>query len=370
LGISGHDVKNFIAASTRPPEHFSTPEVPRRDQVMDAYSQIVLASRPKGLPRPSDFRLETGPIPAPAEGQVLLATKYLSLDPYMRGRMNDAESYAPPVGIGGVMEGEVVAEVLQSRHPAYRSGEVVQGRIGWRTHAAVVPEQVRRVETGNNPLTTALGVLGMPGFTAYSGMKVIGQPKPGETVVVGAASGPVGSLVGQLAKLAGARAVGIAGGSIKCAYVRDQLQFDAVVDHKAQGLPDALAAACPDGIDVYFENVGGPIWNAVLPLLNRYARIPICGLVAYYNGEVPEGQTSISQTMLAVLRRSLLIRGFINTEFVADHYQNFLKDLGPLVASGRIHYREDIAEGLEAAPQAFIGMLTGRNFGKVLVRVS
>jgi NADPH-dependent curcumin reductase CurA len=287
----------------------------------------------------------------------------------MRGRMNDAPSYAPPVEIGGVMEGEVVGEVVQSRHPAYGGGELVQGRIGWRTHAPVNPQQIRRVETGNNPPTTALGVLGMPGFTAYSGMKVIGQPKPGETVVVAAASGPVGSLVGQLAKLAGARVVAIAGGARKCAYVRDQLQLDAVIDHKAPGLPRALAAACPDGIDVYFENVGGQIWNAVLPLLNRYARVPICGLVAFYNGEIPDDESHISQTMMTVLRRSLLIRGFINTEFVADHYENFLKELTPLVASGKIRYREDITEGLASAPDAFIAMLTGRNFGKTLVHV-
>jgi NADPH-dependent curcumin reductase CurA len=337
---------------------------------MEAYSQIVLASRPEGLPVPSNFRLETGAIPAPAEGQILLKTTYLSLDPYMRGRMNDAESYVSPVDIGGVMDGEVVAEVVQSRHPAYHGGELVQGRIGWRTHAAVAPDQVKRVETGTNPPTTALGVLGMPGFTAYSGMKVIGQPKPGETVVVASASGPVGSLVGQLAKLAGARAVGIAGGSAKCAYVRNQLRFDAVIDHKTGGLPRALATACPDGIDVYFENVGGPIWEAVLPLLNRYARIPVCGLIAYYNGEVPEREDPISRTMMTVLRRSLLIRGFINTEFVADHYESFLKELSPLIASGKIRYREDITEGLAAAPEAFIGMLTGRNFGKTLVRVS
>jgi NADPH-dependent curcumin reductase len=337
---------------------------------MEAYSQIILASRPTGLPEPSNFRLETGPIPVPGDGQILLKTTYLSLDPYMRGRMNDAASYAPPVSVGGVMEGEVVAEIVQSRHPAYRSGELVQSRIGWRTHAAVAPAEVRRVDTGANPPTTALGVLGMPGFTAYSGIKVIGQPKPGETVVVAAASGPVGSLVGQLARLAGARAVGIAGGLAKCAYVRDQLRFDAVIDHREQGLPRALATACPDGIDVYFENVGGPIFESVLPLLNRYARIPVCGLIAYYNGEIPEDESRISRTLGAVLRRSLLIRGFINTEFVPEHYKNFLKELGPLVASGKIRHREDITEGLASAPEAFIGMLTGHNFGKTLVHVS
>ena len=337
---------------------------------MQAYNQIILASRPKGPPTSNNFRLETGPIPDPGDGQILLKTRYLSLDPYMRGRMNDAKSYASPVEVGGLMEGEVIAEVVQSRHPAYRVGELVRSMIGWRTHAAVGPEQVQSVDIGNNAPSAALGVLGMPGFTAYSGMKVIGQPKPGETVVVAAASGPVGSLVGQLAKLAGARAVGIAGGSAKCAYVRDQLGFGAVIDHKAPGLARALATACPDGIDVYFENVGGPIFESVLPLLNRYARIPVCGLIAYYNGEIPEDESRISRTLGAVLRRSLLIRGFINTEFVPEHYKNFLKELGPLVASGKIRHREDITEGLASAPEAFIGMLTGHNFGKTLVHVS
>jgi NADPH-dependent curcumin reductase CurA len=260
---------------------------------MDTYRQIVLASRPRGVPTSENFRLETGPIPVTAHGQILLRTQHLSLDPYMRGRMNEAKSYAAPVSIGGVMEGEVVAEVLESKHPDYRGGELVQGRIGWRTHAAVEPTGLTRVEANGNPVTTVLGVLGMPGFTAYSGMKVIGRPKPGEIVVVAAASGPVGSLVGQLAQLAGARAVGIAGGPKKCAYVREELKFDAVIDHHSDGMPKALANACPDGIDVYFENVGGPIWQAVLPLLNRYARIPMCGLIARFD-HVDRGQTQLA----------------------------------------------------------------------------
>src|ERR1700728_4819228 len=216
--------------------------------------RVVLASRPKGEPKPSDFRIEEEHIPQPTDGEVLLRARYLSLDPYMRGRMSDAKSYAKPVEIGATMEGETVAEVVESRNTEYRPGDLIQARIGWRTYAAISVAGLRRVDPDLAPITTALGVLGMPGFTAYAGMKVIGQPKPGETVVVAAASGPVGSLVGQLAKLAGARAVGIAGGSVKCAYVRDQLHFDAVIDHKTPGLHRALAAACPDGIDVYFEN--------------------------------------------------------------------------------------------------------------------
>jgi len=337
---------------------------------MDPYIQVVLAARPKGLPRVADFRLETGPTPEPLEGQVLVATKVLSLDPYMRGRMNDAESYAPPVNLGGVMEGEVVAEVLRSRHPAFCRGELVQGQIGWRSHAAVDPRDLRRVMTGLNPPETSLSVLGMPGFTAYSGLRVIGQPKPGETVVVSSAAGAVGSMVGQLAKLAGARVVGIAGGAAKCAYVRDELRFDAAVDYKARGLAKALAAACPDGIDVYFENVGGPIWNAVLPLLNRYARVPVCGLIAHYNGDACAEPNSDAKTMLAILRRSVVVRGFINTEFLPALYPAFLSEIIPLVHGGRIRYREHVVDGLEAAPQAFIDMLEGHNFGKTLVRIS
>ncbi|WP_245445617.1 NADP-dependent oxidoreductase [Mesorhizobium kowhaii] len=336
---------------------------------MEQYRQIVLASRPKGVPVPNNFRLETGAVPSPAEGQLLLRTQYLSLDPYMRGRMNAAESYAAPVEVGEVMEGEVIAEILASRHPHYRQGELVQAKIGWRTHAAVAPETVRRVETRGNAPTTALGVLGMPGFTAFSGMRVIGRPSTGETVVVAAATGPVGSLVGQLAKRVGARAIGIASGAAKCAYIRDQLRFDVAIDRNSGRLSDALAWACPDGIDVYFENVGGPVWDAVLPLLNRYARVPVCGLIAHYNAaQSPPGPTS-AEVMQTVLRRSVLIRGFINAEFATEHYDAFLEEVGPLVKSGDIRYREEIVDGLEAAPNAFVGMLAGRNFGKLLVRV-
>jgi NADPH-dependent curcumin reductase len=338
--------------------------------MMNRYQQIVLASRPTGAPVAENFRLESRPIPKPAEGEILVRARYLSLDPYMRGRMSDAKSYAKPVEIGAPMEGETVAEVVESRHPGYRPGDLIQARIGWRTHAAIDADGLRRVDPGLAPITTALGVLGMPGFTAYAGMKVIGQPKPGETVVVAAASGPVGSLVGQLAKLAGARAVGIAGGPEKCAYVRDQLGFDAVIDHRSAGLAQKLAESCPKGIDVYFENVGGPIWQAVLPLLNRFARVPMCGLIGYYDGAPGADQNLLPATMLAVLRRSLLLRGYINTEFVDEHYDSFLREIGPRVRSGDIRYREDIVDGLEKAPEAFIGMLAGRNFGKALVRLS
>jgi hypothetical protein len=338
--------------------------------MMDLYQQIVLASRPTGVPVAENFRLETGPMPVPTDGEILVRARYLSLDPYMRGRMSAAKSYARPVEIGEPMEGETVAEVVESQHPDYRPGDLVQARSGWRTHAAISVDGLRRVDPALAPITTALGVLGMPGFTAYSGMKVIGQPKSGETVVVAAASGPVGSLVGQLAKLAGARAVGIAGGPEKCAYVREELGFDVVVDHRSEALAERLAEACPNGIDVYFENVGGPIWQAVLPLLNRFARVPMCGVIAHYNSAAGAEQDLLPATMLAIVRRSLLMRGYINVEFVDEHYDSFLREIGAKVRSGDIRYREDIVDGLEKAPEAFIGMLAGRNFGKALIRLS
>jgi NADPH-dependent curcumin reductase CurA len=338
---------------------------------MESYRQIVMAARPQGAPKSEDFRLEGGAMPIAGDGQLLLRTLYLSLDPYMRGRMSDAPSYAPPLGVGEVMTGEVVAEVLESKHPSFTPGQLVLSGIGWRSHAAVEARQATPVRVGRNPPSTALGVLGMPGFTAYSGMKVIGRPQAGETVVVAAASGPVGSLVGQLAQLAGARIVGIAGGPEKCAYLREELGFDAAIDHRRADLAEALQGACPNGIDVYFENVGGRVWEAVFPLLNRRARVPVCGVIAYYNEDaVDNSGLSVARMLSGILRRSLTIRGYINTEFVADHREAFLDELSPLVASGRIKYREDVADGLEAAPAAFIDMMAGRNFGKALVKVS
>jgi NADPH-dependent curcumin reductase CurA len=337
---------------------------------MSACRRIVLASRPAGAPTLDNFRIETGPIPVPGKGQLLIRTRYLSLDPYMRGRMSTAPSYAQPVAIGDTMEGEVVAEVVESRAADYQAGDLVRSRVGWCTHAVTQSEDVRRIPVGTVPITTYLGVLGMPGFTAYAGMKIIGQPKHGETLVVSAATGPVGSLVGQLAKLAGARAVGIAGGAAKCNYLVTTLGFDAAIDRHAEDFARALQEVCPDGIDIYFENVGGAVWQAVLPLLNRYARVPVCGLIALYNGVPAESRELWLDTALTVLRRSLLIRGFINSEFASEYYGQFLQEICPLVASGQIRYREHFVEGLEAAPSAFIGLLEGRNFGKLIVKVS
>jgi NADPH-dependent curcumin reductase CurA len=334
--------------------------------------QIVLASRPEGPPTPANFRLEKVAMPAIPAGGVLLRVLYLSLDPYMRGRMDDRKSYAAPVAIGDVMTGQSVCEVMASDRQGYAVDDIVLAPTGWRTHAAIRGTvAMRKLDPMLAPITTGLGVLGMPGFTAYAGLTIIGKPKPGETVVVAAASGPVGSLVGQLAMLAGARVVGIAGGSEKCRYVAEELGFNAAIDHHSQDFAKRLSAACPDGIDVYFENVGGAVWQAVLPLLNSFARVPVCGLIAQYSavGSDP-GPNLLPATMRQILSKSLTLRGFINYEFATEHYAAFLETVSAGITSGKIRYREDIVNGLARAPAAFIGMLEGRNFGKALVRVA
>jgi len=330
--------------------------------------RLVLASRPVGEPQETDFRMEQAAMPVPGPGQVLVRTIWLSLDPYMRGRMSDAPSYVPPVAIDAVMTGGTVSEVVESHADGLQPGDLVEGRTGWQAYAAVDAKELQRMERGPLPSSTALGVLGMPGMTAYCGLLNIGQPKPGETVVVAAASGPVGSMVGQIAKLHGARAVGIAGGAEKCAYVRS-LGFDDCIDHRGPDLPDRLKQACPKGIDVYFENVGGAVWEAVFPLLNPFARVPVCGLVSHYNQTtLPPGPDRSLGLMRAVLTKRLLIRGFIVFDFASQEAE-FLQAVSKWVEAGQIKYREDIVEGLEQAPAAFIGMLNGKNFGKLLVRV-
>jgi len=329
---------------------------------------IVLARRPVGEPQESDFRMEQAPVPTPGPGQALVRTIWLSLDPYMRGRMSDAPSYVPPVPIDGVMSGGTVGEVVASNADGLKPGDLVEGRNGWQAYAAVDASELRRLEPGPLPPSTALGVLGMPGMTAYCGLLNIGQPKSGETVVVAAASGPVGSMVGQIAKLRGARAVGIAGGEEKCAYVRS-LGFDDCIDHRGPDLPGQLKQACPKGIDVYFENVGGAVWDAVFPLLNPFARVPVCGLIAQYNQTAPSlGPDRLAGLMRGVLTKRLTIRGFIVWDF-ASQEADFLREASAWVQSGQVKYREDVVDGLERAPAAFIGMLNGKNFGKLLVRV-
>ncbi|KZM73530.1 NADP-dependent oxidoreductase [Nocardia terpenica] len=334
-------------------------------------TRIVLASRPTGMPTAENFRTETVELPALAPGEALLQTLYLSLDPYMRGRMSDAPSYAPPVRIGQPMVGATVSRVLETTDDTVRSGDIVLGYGGWQTHSVEPVRILRRLDPAAAPPRTALGVLGMPGFTAYSGLLTIGRPQPGETVVVAAATGPVGATVGQLAKIRGARAVGIAGGPKKVALLRDYFGFDAAVDHRAPDFAEQLAAATPDGIDVYFENVGGAVFDAVLPRLNRYARIPVCGLIAGYNDtELPPGPDRLGLFMSMVLRRSLTVRGFIQTEFAAEQYPAFLADTAGWIAEGRMKYLEDVVDGLDNAVEAFRGLLVGRNLGKLVIKVA
>jgi NADPH-dependent curcumin reductase CurA len=301
---------------------------------------------------------------------MLLRTLWLSLDPYMRGRMSDAPSYAKPVGIGDVMEGGAVSEVLASTLPGYSKGDIVVGRTGWQTFALSDGNGLQKVDPKTAPTQTALGVLGMPGMTAYCGLLEIGKPTAGETVVVAAASGAVGSVVGQIARIKGARAVGIAGGPDKCRYVVEELGFDACVDRRSSDFSARLAAACPKGIDVYFENVGGAVFEVVFPLLNPFARVPVCGLVAQYNASsIAPGAIPPPQMMRAILVKRLTIRGFIVSDFAAQE-ADFRREVAKWLKEGRIKYREDIVEGLDQAPRALIGLLRGENFGKLLVRIA
>jgi NADPH-dependent curcumin reductase CurA len=332
--------------------------------------RIVLASRPVGEPKPENFRLEEFPVPKPGPGEVLLRTVWLSLDPYMRGRMSDAPSYAPPVQIGQAMAGGTVCEVTQSNNPQFAVGDLVVGYTGWQTHAVSDGKGLQKIDPKLAPPSTFLGVLGMPGMTAYAGLLEIGKPQPGETVVVAAASGPVGSMVGQIAQIKGARAVGIAGGPKKCGFVKNEFKFADCLDHRAPDFAQALAAACPKGIDVYFENVGGAVFDAVLPLLNPFARVPICGLVSMYSAtELPPGPNRLPLLMRAALSKRITLRGFIVWDFAAKEPE-FLREATAWLKEGRIKYSEDVVEGLENAPGALIGLLKGANFGKVVVRVA
>ena len=337
---------------------------------MTAATQVRLARRPVGEPDDDTYAFTHDDVPDPAEGQLLLRVVYLSLDPYMRGRMSAAESYADPVEVGDVLVGGTVCEVMSSRHPDWSAGDLVLSYSGWRTHALSDGRGLRRLDPAVAPISTALGVLGMPGFTAYAGLLEIGRPQQGETVVVAAATGPVGSAVGQVARIRGARAVGIAGGPAKCRALVEDFGFDAAVDHRSDSFPADLAAAVPDGVDVYFENVGGPVTREVLRHVNLYARVPVCGLVATYNASAaPEGPDRLPGFLGLVLRKSLTVRGFIQGEFTASHGRDFLRDMPGWVAGGSVRYREDVVVGLESAPEAFRGLLAGRNFGKLLVRV-
>ena len=315
------------------------------------------------MPTPADFEMTEAPVAEVADGEVLRRTRYLSLDPYMRGRMSDAPSYAASVAIGGLMVGHTVSEVVESRHAGFRAGDIVAGYDGWQDYHVSAGKDIRVLDR-SLPVTTAIGVLGMTGMTAYVGLLDIGQPKAGETVVVSAASGAVGAVVGQLAKIRGCRAVGIAGSPDKCRYVVDELGFDACVNYKTDDLVPALKAACPSGIDIYFENVGGTVLAAVMRLLNRGARIPLCGQISEYNQAPTSGPS-----LRPLLVQRALIKGFIVSDH-PDRIPAFLQECTPLVVSGRLKFREDIVDGLENAPAALIGLFEGRNFGKLIVRVS
>ncbi len=343
----------------------------------ETMQKITLAARPVGAPKDSDFKLVEAPLPEPKDGEVLVRVHYMSLDPYMRGRMDDAKSYAAPVPIGGTMEGGCVGEVIASKSDAFKAGDMAFGMFGWATHGCLPAKEMRKLDA-RLPITTALGVLGMPGFTGWYGLMELGRPKEGETLVVAAATGPVGSMVGQIAKARGLRTVAIAGGADKCKLATEKFGFDAAIDHRAYddagSLRKALAEVAPKGIDIYFENVGGKVFEAVLPLMNTFGRIPVCGMISGYNAGALGGNVqSDVPDRLPMLWRSILVKQMsINGFIISNHYDlygKFLSEVAPLVASGEIAVLEDIAEGLENAPRAFMGLLEGRNVGKQIVKV-
>ena len=326
--------------------------------------QVLLRRRPVGRPAVDDFEIVDAPAPQVGDGDVLRRTIYLSLDPYMRGRMSDEPSYAASVAIGQPMVGHTVSQVIESRNPAFAAGDFVTGYDGWREAAMSKGHDLRKLDP-SLPISTAIGVLGMPGLTAYVGLLDIGQPAAGETVVVSAASGAVGSIVGQIARIKGCRAVGVAGSPEKCAFVVGELGFDACVNYKSPTFREDLAAACPRGIDVYFENVGGAVFAAVLKLINQNARIPLCGLIADYNATEPRPAPNLRPLLV----KRALIKGFI----ISDHpgrAGDFQRDASGWVRAGQLKYREDIVDGLDNAPSAFLKLFAGANFGKLLVRVS
>lgn len=332
--------------------------------------RIHLASRPHGAPTPDNFRLENAPVPSPEDGQLLLRTVYLSLDPYMRGRMSEGPSYAPPMEVGDVMVGGTVCRVVESRHPDFKPGDWVLSGNGWQDYALSSGDGLLKLAPDMKHPSHALGVLGMPGFTAFMGLLDIGQPKAGETLVVAAATGPVGATVGQIGKLKGCRVVGIAGGEEKCRHAVETLGFDACVDHRGPGFADKLASQCPDGIDIYYENVGGKVFDAVLPLLNTSARIPVCGVVAQYNStDLPDGPDRLPLLLETILKKRMRMQGFIIFGDYGHRYNEFHDAMSAWYAEGKIQYREQLVQGLENAPEAFIGLLEGKNFGKLVVQV-
>lgn len=329
--------------------------------------RITLAARPQGFPEVSDFRLGYTPVPAPKPGEVLVRSIYLSLDPYMRGRMNEGEAYASPVALGDVMTGGAVGSVIESKHPQFRVGDSVQGMFGWQEYAVASGCDLRRIDPSVAPISTALGVLGMPGLTAYFGLLHIGEPQAGETVVVSGAAGAVGMIVGQIAKIMGCCVVGVAGAEAKVAWLLDELDFDGAFNYKTtDDFHAKLAELCSGGIDVYFDNVGGAITDAALRQINEGARIVVCGEVSQYNLAKPELGPRWLGRLIAKQARA---EGFLIASYVA-RFPEGLAQLGLWLQEGKIKYREEVAQGIESAPQAFIGMLRGKNQGKQLVQLS
>lgn len=332
--------------------------------------RITLASRPHGAPTQENFNYEEAQIPTPKEGEVLLRTVFLSLDPYMRGRMSDAKSYAEPVAIGEAMVGGTVCRVEASNNPKFSKGDWVLAMSGWQDYSVSDGTGLLKLDNNLPNPSYSLGVLGMPGLTAYMGLMDIGQPKAGETVVVAAATGAVGSLVGQIAKLQGCRVIGIAGGAEKCSYATETLGFDACLDHRKDDLAEQLAQACPSGIDVYFENVGGKVFDAVMPLLNSSARVPLCGLISQYNAtELPSGPDRMSMLMATLLIKRVKMQGFIVFDDYGHRYNEFSEAMLPWLNAGKIKYKEHLVEGMDNTVEAFIGLLEGKNFGKLVVRL-
>jgi NADPH-dependent curcumin reductase CurA len=336
---------------------------------MASNRQIILAKRPEGVPDDNNLKLQDAAMPEPGADEVLVRIIYLSLDPYMRGRMSAAKSYAKSVEEGAVMEGATVGQVVTSNHADYSEGDFVLGQGGWQEYAVQNGKMLRKLDPAQAPISTAVGVLGMPGFTAYVGLDEIGKPQSGETVVVSAAAGAVGQVVGQIAKLKGCRVVGVAGANDKCKHVVEAYGFDICVNYKDDDFTDQLGKACPNGIDVYFENVGGKVFDAVVPLLNDFARMPVCGRIAHYNDTgVPEGPNRLPGFMGTVLVKRLLVKGFIQFDY-ANRQPDFVRDMGGWIRDGKVKYQEDIVEGLENTVSAFQGLLSGRNRGKLLVQV-
>ncbi|MCY8519252.1 NADP-dependent oxidoreductase [Bacillus atrophaeus] len=335
----------------------------------ESQQQIQLARRPKGVPNHEDFRFETISVPEPKQGEVLVKTLYVSVDPYMRGRMQNTKSYVEPFALDEALSGGVIAEVVSDGDGQFKKGDIVIGNLNWQEYSAASESALRKIDTSIAPASAYLGILGMTGLTAYFGLMDIGRPKQGETVVVSGAAGAVGSTVGQIAKIKGARVVGIAGSDEKIAYLKDELQFDEAINYKTEdGIQKALSDACPDGVDVYFDNVGGPISDSVMNLLNEFARIPVCGAISSYNAESEKDDMG-PRVQSKLIKTKALMQGFIVSDY-SERFPEGAKHLAEWLKDGKLHYEETITEGFDKIPDAFLGLFQGKNKGKQLIKVS